>query len=98
MNEKKTIDDLGLSVRNYNTLKRAGIDTLDELLEVIDNERLYKIRGLGMKAATEIMQKVYCRNCKRSIYGEYKDCDINIENGGLFVRGTSLCGCKVRTK
>lgn len=24
----------------------------------------------------------YCADCKRSIYGEYKDCDINIENAG----------------
>ena len=39
--------------------------------------------------------KAYCKDCKRSVYGEYKDCDINIENDGLYVRGDSECGCKV---
>lgn len=24
----------------------------------------------------------YCKDCKRSIYGEDKDCDVNIENNG----------------
>ena len=42
--------------------------------------------------------KTYCKDCKRSIYGEYKDCDINIENDGLYVRGDSECGCKVPTE
>lgn len=98
MDEKKSIDKLGLSVRAYNTLKRAGIDTLGELLEVIDNERLPMVRGLGQKVACEIMRKVYCRNCKRSIYGEYGGCDINIENDGEYCKGLSLCGCKVRVK
>ena len=96
MDEKKTIDKLGLSVLAHNTLKRAGIDTLYELLEVIESDNLSKVRGLSQKTAKEIMQKVYCRNCKRSIWGEYKDCDINIEDNGLYNRGLSLCGCKVR--
>lgn len=37
----------------------------------------------------------YCKDCKRSIYGEYKDCDINIENDGKYVMGDGECGCKV---
>lgn len=36
-------------------------------------------------------------NVKRSIYGDYKDCDINIENDGKYVGGTYKCGCKIRT-
>lgn len=37
----------------------------------------------------------YCRDCKRSIYGEYHDCDINIENDGKYVKGNSPCYCKI---
>lgn len=96
MDEKKTIDKLGLSVLAHNTLRRAGIDTLDELLEVIESDDLRKVRGLSQKTAKEIVQKAYCRNCKRSIWGEYKDCDINIEDNGLYNRGLLSCGCKVR--
>jgi len=37
----------------------------------------------------------YCKDCKRSIYGEYADCDINIENDGKYVRGEYPCYCKI---
>ena len=37
----------------------------------------------------------YCKDCKRSIYGEYADCDINIENDGKYARGDSPCYCKI---
>lgn len=42
-----------------------------------------------------IDKETYCKNCKRSIYGEYHDCDINIDSDGLYLRGESECGCKV---
>lgn len=41
-----------------------------------------------------INRKTYCRDCKRSIYGEYKNCDINAENGGMYHKDT-LCYCKI---
>ena len=31
----------------------------------------------------------YCKDCDRSIYGKYHDCDINIENNGMYVKGYS---------
>ena len=37
----------------------------------------------------------YCRDCKRSIYGEYVNCDINIENNGKYVKWDYPCYCKV---
>lgn len=37
----------------------------------------------------------YCKDCKRSIYGEYADCYINIENDGKYVGGEYPCYCKV---
>lgn len=36
-------------------------------------------------------QHNYCADCKRSIYGEYKDCDINIENNGKCVLPNQKC-------
>lgn len=48
---------------------------------------------------TEVDRENYCKDCKRSIYGEYRDCDINIENNGRYVgpgvNGEPKCGCKV---
>lgn len=35
----------------------------------------------------------YCADCKRSMHGEYHDCDMNIENGGNEVK--NHCYCKV---
>ena len=37
----------------------------------------------------------YCKDCKRSIYGEYANCDINIENDGKYVKGEHPCYCKI---
>jgi hypothetical protein len=44
---------------------------------------------------TEQERLEYCKNCKRSIYGEYKDCDLNIENNGVYVGAGETCRCKV---
>ena len=37
----------------------------------------------------------YCKDCKRSIYGEYKDCDMNIANDGFYVGADDKCYCKI---
>lgn len=37
----------------------------------------------------------YCKDCKRSIYGEDKDCDVNIENKGKYVMSGKKCYCKI---
>ena len=53
------LEDLELSVRSYNCLKRAGMDTVGDLVEGIDGRvDLLKIRNLGMRSANEIMQAV----------------------------------------
>ena len=52
-----SIDDLDLSVRAYNCLKRAGILTLKNLVEKSENEMM-KIRNLGKKSLKEVMDKV----------------------------------------
>lgn len=51
-----SIDELCLSVRSCNGLKRAGVMTFGELKELIDSDGLLTIRNLGQKSATEIRQ------------------------------------------
>ncbi len=52
-----SIDELDLSVRSYNCLKRRGIDTLGELLEITYAE-LSQVRNLGAKSREEVMRKL----------------------------------------
>lgn len=51
------ISDLGLSVRSYNRLKRAGYDRLSQLME-LSYDRLCCIRNVGKKSADEIWQVI----------------------------------------
>lgn len=90
------IDELGLAIttRTYNILLRAGITTTEEIKEKSDDD-LKRIRNMSEKCYKEIKQAVYCTDCKRSIYGEYHDCDINMESGGRYLRGDCECHCKV---
>lgn len=48
--------------------------------EVIDNE----------------CKESYCVDCKRSVYGEYQDCDINLERLGEYPKLNDKCGTKVK--
>ena len=52
-----SIDDLDLSVRAYNCLKRAGILSLKDLVNKSENEMM-KIRNLGKKSLKEVIDKV----------------------------------------
>ncbi len=52
-----TIDELELSVRSYNSLKRAGITTVGDLVLKTEDETM-KIRNLGLKSFTEIKEKI----------------------------------------
>ena len=51
------IEDLDFSVRAYNCLKRAGIHTLQDLVNKSDSE-VMKIRNLGKKSLKEVLDKV----------------------------------------
>lgn len=52
-----TIEELDLSVRAYNCLKRAGINTVSELVQR-DQEDMMKVRNLGKKSLEEVEQKL----------------------------------------
>ena len=51
------IEDLDLSVRSYNCLKRAGIATVEELVQKTEEEMM-RIRNLGKKSLKEVKDKV----------------------------------------
>ncbi len=52
-----TIEDLDFSVRAYNCLKRANIHTLQDLVNMSENDMM-KIRNLGKKSLKEVLDKV----------------------------------------
>ena len=52
-----SIDELELSVRSYNCLKRAGINTVEELCNKT-SEDMMKVRNLGRKSLEEVLAKL----------------------------------------
>ena len=52
-----TIEDLDLTVRSYNCLKRAGISTVQELTEKTEDE-MSRVRNLGKKSLKEVKEKL----------------------------------------
>ena len=53
-----TIEELDLSVRSFNCLKRAGIDTVEDLTSRTE-EDMIKVRNLGKKSLEEVIQKLH---------------------------------------
>lgn len=56
--QHKMIEDLELSVRSYNCLKRAGITTVEELIQKTEDEMIH-VRNLGKKSLKEVKEKIY---------------------------------------
>jgi DNA-directed RNA polymerase subunit alpha len=52
-----TIEELDMSVRSFNCLKRAGIDTVEDLISRTE-EDMIKVRNLGKKSLEEVIQKL----------------------------------------
>ena len=52
-----TIEELDLSVRSYNCLKRAGINTVEDLTNKSEDEMM-KVRNLGRKSLDEVLGKL----------------------------------------
>ena len=52
-----TIDDMDLSVRSYNCLKRANINTVEDLISKTEEEMM-KVRNLGRKSLEEVIGKL----------------------------------------
>ncbi len=52
-----TVEELDMSVRSFNCLKRAGIDTVEDLISRTE-EDMIKVRNLGKKSLEEVIQKL----------------------------------------
>ena len=52
-----TIEELDLSVRSFNCLKRAGINTVGDLVKTTE-EDMKKVRNLGAKSLEEVINKL----------------------------------------
>ncbi|AHY47198.1 rpoA: DNA-directed RNA polymerase, alpha subunit [Rubrobacter radiotolerans] len=57
IDDVRPIEDLELTVRSYNCLKREGVDTIGQLATMTEEE-LMNIRNLGMKSVDEIRSKL----------------------------------------
>lgn len=84
------IDELELSVRSLNCLKRAGINTLGDLIKKSEDEMM-KVRNLGRKSLKEIMQKLHERGLdlnrsydSESYYDEDNEEDQEVEDDSSF--------------
>ena len=53
-----TIEELDLSVRSFNCLKRAGINTVEDLTNRTE-EDMMKVRNLGRKSLEEVREKLH---------------------------------------
>jgi DNA-directed RNA polymerase subunit alpha len=52
-----SIEDLELSVRSFNCLKRAGINTVEQLTDKTPDDMM-KVRNLGKKSLDEVLAKL----------------------------------------
>ena len=53
-----SVEDLDVSVRSYNCLKRAGIHTVEDLTKKSEEDML-KVRNLGRKSLEEVINKLH---------------------------------------
>ena len=71
----KTIEEMDLTVRSYNCLQRMAINRLSDLIEYCESDvnglNFLKVRNLGRKSLTEILDKLYIMTGKdfREQYG-----------------------------
>lgn len=78
MEDVKTLEDLGLSVRSYNNLRRASVDTIDDLLSLSYDE-LSSIHNLGNREVVEIRAKLMEAGLiKKNV--EFKNGDMKVKD------------------
>lgn len=60
-----SIEEMDLSVRSYNCLKRAGCRTLGDVMDLADDGKLLMVRNLGRRSAEEILGRIFAMTHKR---------------------------------
>ena len=79
-----SIDEMYLSVRSHNALRRAGIQTIGDLIEWLNEGTLKNIRNLGAKSFREIQTKILVYGFERLSEKEKEEffCDLAECNSG----------------
>lgn len=90
--EEDDIILLRLESRIYNALKRAGIDTINELRATIDNGKIYKVRNLGDKSIRKIFEAI------RILDGKEIEENDNSDNYELRVKYIQNFGAEIQYK
>ena len=72
------IEDMELSIRSFNCLKRAGKNNLGDLLTYQNSEDIYKIRNLGKKSIIEIATKIQSYGFINTAWDEFLHSDVSI--------------------
>ena len=67
-----SIDDIDFSPRANNSLKRAGVFTIGEIIDLIADDGLLRIRNLGKKTQNEIKTRVLAFGYERLTENEKK--------------------------
>lgn len=70
---ESSIDELNLSVRSNNALRRAGIDTMGELIDRLNEGDIKSIRNLGRKSYSEIQTKMAVYGYDKLTYQERRE-------------------------
>ena len=78
-----SIDELDFSVRANNALKRAGIFTVGDVIDAIQNDRLIRLRNLGVKTRNEIKTKLLSFGYSTLTDGEKRNFLMDILNRNL---------------
>ena len=89
-----TIEELDLSVRSFNCLKRANINTVEDLISKTEDEMM-KVRNLGRKSLEEVINKLAMMGLQDFLktVGKIR----SRINPGLHVEGILLTMCDART-
>ena len=75
-----SIEELVLSVRSYNALRRANVSTLGDLIERLNEGGLKSIRNLGAKSYSEIQTKMLVYGFERLSEKEKTEFFYNLVN------------------
>ncbi len=67
-----SIDDIDFSQRANNSLKRAGVFTIGEIIDLIADDRFLRIRNLGKKTQNEIKTRILAFGYERLTEAEKK--------------------------
>lgn len=67
-----SIDELDFSVRANNSMKRVGVFTIGEVIDLIANDGLLRIRNLGKKTQNEIKTRILVFGYERLTENEKK--------------------------